>query len=252
MKLQKWMLALLCCGGASLAAADVKTATDKGDPRAAALMAEAAKTRYTWSPDVTAVSGKFSCDMDGKAVSGTFRSTLHQRGGFKIDATGDAEILKELKDHIGSLISHRTAPSPGKQQAATPPATIVVEDDAHGPLIMIVGDPMNSTQRVKDGKMVQVNRQMGGKRFTIDVTEFEKSADGRYYPSAFTVTWWEASTGKKVEKQAYSTQGFHTTSGQLFPQAEKVVSEKDGKTSTLAIHYSDIKFDMAPQSAERK
>jgi hypothetical protein len=47
----------------------------------------------------------------------------------------------------------------------------------HGPLIMTVGDPMQSTQRVKDGRMVQVNRAMGGKRFTINVTEFEKSPD---------------------------------------------------------------------------
>jgi len=247
-----WMLALVCCGGAGLAAADVKPLAPKGDSRAAALMAEAAKTRYTWSPEVTAVSGKFSCEMNGKAVSGTFRSALHQRGGFSIDAEGDADTLKEVKDHIGSLISHRTPPAPGKPQQASPATTIVVEDDERGPLIMTVGDPMNSTQRIKDSKMVQVNRQMGGKRFTIDVTEFEKSADDRYCPSAFTVTWWDAATGKRVEKQSYSTQGFYTPNGQLFPQAEKVVSEKDGKSTALAIRYSDIKFDMAPQNAERK
>jgi hypothetical protein len=112
---------------------------------------------------------------------------------------------------------------------------------------------MQSTQRVKDGKLVQVNRMMAGKRFTIDVTEFEKSPDGqRVYPAAFTVTWWDASTGKKIEKQHYTTHGFHLADGQMFPKSEKVVSEKDGKRSTLEITYSDIKFETAQSRAGSK
>jgi len=31
--------------------------------------------------------------------------------------------------------------------------------------------------------------------------------------------------------------------GQMFPKVEKVVSRKDGKTSTLRIEYSDVKFE---------
>jgi hypothetical protein len=130
---------------------------------------------------------------------------------------------------------------------------IVVEDEDRGPLILTVGDPMQSTQRVKDGKLVQVNRMMGSKRFTIDVTEFEKAPDGqRVYPAAFTVTWWDAATGKKLEKQTYTTQGFYWSDGQMFPKAEKVVSEKDGKTSTLTIQYAEIKFEASrPRTAGR-
>jgi hypothetical protein len=109
---------------------------------------------------------------------------------------------------------------------------------------MTVGDRLHSTQRVKDGKLVQVNRTMGGKRFTIDVTEFEKTPNGRVYPSAFTVTWWDAASGNRTEKQVYSTQGFQEVDGQMFPKAERVASEKDGKTSNLEIRYSNVKFDM--------
>jgi len=100
---------------------------------------------------------------------------------------------------------------------------------------------------------VQVNRVMGGKRSTIDVTEFEKAPDGqRLYPAAFTVTWWDATTGKKLEKQTYTTQGFYLVDGQMFPKAEKVVSEKDGGTTTLTIQYSDIKFETARPGPEPK
>jgi hypothetical protein len=88
-------------------------------------------------------------------------------------AEGGGDVPEEVKDHIGSLISHRTPPAARAPKRPTPPSVIVVEDEDRGPLIMTVGDPMQSTQRVKDGRMVQVNRLMGGKRFTIDVVEFE-------------------------------------------------------------------------------
>jgi hypothetical protein len=235
---------ILLIGTCSLTAEE-KPATPKGDPRAAALMEEAAKTRYVWSPELTAVSGKFTWEKNGQSGSGTFRSMLRQRGGFTVSTESGAEIPTEVKDHIGSMISHRTPPAPTAAKRPIPASVIVLEDEDRGPLIMTVGDPMQSTQRVKDGRMVQVNRVMGSKRFTIDVTEFEKSPDGRCYPSAFTVTWWDAATGKKLEKETYTTQGLNSIDGQMFPKAEKVVSEKEGKTSTLVIRYSEIKFETA-------
>jgi hypothetical protein len=234
----------------SLSRADTKADSPKGDTRAAALMDEAAKTRYVWSNGVTSVSGKFTWEKDGHSGTGSFNSVLHKRGGTTYTAEGTEQVPADVKEHIGSLIGHRTPPTAAAPKHNTPAYIIVVEDDDRGPLIQTVGDQMNSTQRIKDGKMVQVNRMMGGKRFTIDVTEFEKSPDGsHFYPSAFTVTWWDAGSGKKVEKQIYTTQGFYVVDDQMFPKAEKVVSEKDGKTSTLELRYSDIKFETARQKA---
>ena len=63
---------------------------------------------------------------------------------------------------------------------------------------------------------------------------------------------WDAVTGKKVETQHYSTQGFHTVEGQMFPKAEKVISDKDAKTSVLEIKYSDIKIETAPAGASAR
>ena len=236
MKLHLTIAAALCLVASALHAADKPKS--QGDPRAAALMAEASKTRYVWGPEVTAVNGSFTWEMEGKSGSGTFHHVFHKRGGLQITGEGGAEVPEEVKDHIASMIGHRI---PAKQTQRA--AVIVVEDEEHGPLIMTLGDPMQSTQRVKDGKLVQVNRVMGGKRFTIDVNEFDKAPEGRVYPSAFTVTWWDAASGKRTERQVYTTQGLDTIDGQLFPKGEKVVSDKDGKTSTLEIHYSNVKFE---------
>jgi hypothetical protein len=252
MKRHVWTVGVLCWA-AGLQAADTKLDGAKGDPRAAALLQEAARSRYTWSPEVVAVSGKLAWDQDGKAGSGTFRSVLRQRGGLTITAPGDAAVPTEVKDHVASMINHRVPPSAAAAERPQPPSVIVVEDEDRGPLILTVGDAMQSTQRVRDGRLVQVNRLMGGKRFTIDVTHFEQAQDGhRAYPAAFTVTWWDAATGKKVERQTYTTQGFYVINGQMFPRAEKVVSEKGGKTSTLQIQYSDVKFETAQAGAGTK
>lgn len=243
----RWcMLAIgLGCLVGSCWAAEPKQGAAKGDPRAEALMQEAARTRYTWSPDAVAVSGKIAWEKDGKAGAGTFRSVLRQRGGLTITPEGDTPVPAEVNEHVASMINHRVPPAPGTAERPQPPSVIVIEDDERGPLILTVGDPMQSTQRVKDGKLVQVNRVMGSRRFTIDVSEFAKTPDSlRVYPAAFTVTWWDAATGKKTEKQTFTTQGFEVVGGQMFPRAEKVVSDKDGKTSSLAIKYSDVKFEM--------
>jgi hypothetical protein len=241
--------------GVLFLAANYGLAADtKGDPRAAALLKEAAKTRYTWSPDVSGVSGRFTWEQDGKTGAGTFHVQFHKgRAGRNLTAEGNEPLPADVKDHVLSMIMHRTPAAPGAKERPEPDAVIVVEDDERGPLILTMGDPMQSTERVKDGKLVQVNRVMGGKRFTIDVTEFEKTADGeRVYPSAFTVTWWDAATGKRTERQHYTTQGFSAIDGQMFPKAEKVVSDKEGKTSTLVLQYSDVKFGMGETPAGGK
>jgi hypothetical protein len=232
---------------------DTQPPTPKGDPRAAALLQEGAKTRYTWSPHVQAVSGKVAWEEEGKSGSAAFRSVLHQRGGLTFSGADHAVVPDSVREHIASMIGHRAPPKAGAGTRSQPPSVIVVEDEDRGPLILTVGDPLQSTERVKDGKLVQVNRVMGGKRFTIDVMQFEPAPDGhRFYPAAFTVTWWDAVSGKKVEKQYYTTAGFYVVDGQMFPKGEKVVSDKNSKTSTLEIKYSDIHFETSqPGTAEK-
>jgi Protein of unknown function (DUF3386) len=172
MKLQFSIVGVVWLVATSVASAD-RPSTPKGDPRAAALMEAASKTRYTWSPAVSVVSGKLEWETDGKSGTATFRDALHKRGGFSITPESGGEVPKDVQDHVASMIGHRIPPNPTAAKGPAPASVIVVEDEERGPLIMTVGDPMQSTQRVKDGRLVQVNRVMGGKRFMIDVTEFE-------------------------------------------------------------------------------
>lgn len=229
----------------------------KADPRAMALMDEAIRNRYMWSPSVTGVSGKFVYEADGRRAEGSFNSVLRKRGGLTItvdkvtdlpSATPDpkaAAPADAVKGHIGSLILHRTPAPAGAPARAQDPMTVVVEDEERGPLLLVLGDPLASSYRVKDGRLVQVNRHMGEQRFSIDVTGFATVSDGRGFTTAYTITWWDAVTGKRAERQTYTADGLFDQGGQVFPKSEKVVTEKDGKTTVMTMRYSDVKFETA-------
>lgn len=249
MKRQGWIAAACLVSMGYCATADD---APKGDPRAAALLKEASGNRYTWSPEVTTLSGKFTWKKDGKTVEGSFRHAFGKVHALTVNImTDDAEVKRHLQSHLGSQISHRTPPMVNADRPPVP-SVIVVEDDGKGPLIMPIGDALHSTVRVKDGKLVQVNRKMAGRRFTIETTAYEKTPNGKYYPIAFTVTWWDAESGKRIEKQTFTTTGFHKSEGQIFPKAEKIVTEKDDKTSTVEIVYSDVKFETKTEKTGMK
>jgi hypothetical protein len=251
MKIQTWAVGILLLTGTCVWAEKMKLRGPAEDGRAAVLMQEAARSRYTWGADVIAVAGKFTWSKDGKGGSGSFRSVLHQRDGLTFAAEDSTEVPAEVREHIASLIMHRTPPTADSAPQVPGSYAILLEDDDRGPLILTASDLMLSSQRVKDGKFVQVNRTMGGRRFTIDVTRFEKSTDGRFCPADITVTLWDAATGKRLEKRIATTDGFFVQEGQLFPKAEKIISEKAGKTSELDIRYSEVKFETGGHRAAR-
>lgn len=223
-------------------------AHDKGDPRAAALMARAHETRYVWGTDITGAAGKFRWTLDGRSGEGAFTADFKKRrGGVQVTVeSADSDAKQKVEQHVRSLIMHR-APQPARPETAF---VIVVEDEERGPLIMPLGDAMHSTYRVKDGKLVQVNRTAHGSRFTIDVQAFEQLAEGRFHTTAYTVTMWDPDTGKRVGRNTFATEGFHNVGGVYFPKREKVAFERDGKTSTLELDYSDIRFETAAPSGK--
>src|SRR5262245_13087202 len=125
-----WLAGVAFLTVASIWAEEVKTdQAGQGDPRAAALMEASAKSRYTWSTDISAVSGKFAWSEDGKKGTGSFRSVLHQRGGLTFKAEDGGDVPAEVREHIGSLILHRTPPAAGSAQRRPTAYRIVVEDE---------------------------------------------------------------------------------------------------------------------------
>jgi hypothetical protein len=226
----------------------VAPAKPKGDPRAAELMRRSEETRYSWPADVARIEGRVEWTVDNASGKAGFSADL--RTGTVEVSHPDEAAARRIQGHLRSLITHRAAPpAPAGDRAAKEPTAyaIVVEDEERGPLIMPVGDPMLSTYRVnKDGLLVQVNRTTPGSRFTIDIKDAARLADGRYWTTAYTLTRWDPATGKRTGRTVYAAEGFHDVGGRFFPKAEKVESEGDGRTTRMELRFSDIRFTAEP------
>lgn len=64
---------------------------------------------------------------------------------------------------------------------------------------------MNSSYRIKEGQIRQVNRTMHGTKFSIDVLETTQTDGGKYLPHQFVVTYYDIETNEVIRKVDYAS-----------------------------------------------
>ncbi len=98
-----------------------------------------------------------------------------------------------MQGYLESLVQHRLADT-----AADENVEYVAESQPHplGRMIRFIGDEkMQSSYRVRDNMVTEVNRVMGDLRFSIDVLDVQRDAAGKYLPRVFTVNFWNKTSG---------------------------------------------------------
>ena len=98
---------------------------------------------------------------------------------------------------------------------------------------------MASSYRVKDRQIMVVNRAMGKLNMTITVTENDVNAEKKFLPRAYTVQYWNASTGDLQRTE--SIQNRWTRVGELDLPSLVSVQASSGtglsvKTMTISNH----------------
>ena len=104
--------------------------------------------------------------------------------------------------HLRSVVSHRLDSSGGDRN--TPCA--FADDNVHNPLgrkILVLNDELHSSYRVRDGQIVEVNRQMATARFTITVLESVVNAEKKFLSSCYVVNTWDTKTNALLSSQAF-------------------------------------------------
>jgi hypothetical protein len=166
------------------------------DPEAIALFNDAVAHRAAWFnfPGFTAdVSGS----VDGRPYSG--KVAVSRSGA--IDLEVDDPVARDwLQDQLDSLITHRMAPPPADAATAQSGPRLRFGEENHehplGRLLMVEGDRMGSSYRVKDHQLTVVNRRMGKSNMTITIVENETTPEGRFLPHSYVVQYWDAETGR--------------------------------------------------------
>lgn len=153
------------------------------------------------------------------------RSPREMALGIDADEAG----LQWLNRELGSMIGHRWhAPYAEGDRRYT---QTLGSDDAHpyGRLIRLHDDRFNSSYRVRDGQIAQINRQMGPMRFTIHIQDrviLPGDPTGRSLPTHFTVAYWNVEGGRLVRTDIYRDR-YVAIGGLHLPASRLVVTADD-------------------------
>lgn len=203
------------------------------DPAATKLFAEARAARAAWNnfPGFTA---DLTVNKNGKSCKGTV--VVSDKGKVSIELP-DEELLALAKREIGSLVSHRL---PSSTAPETPCAFAdQLADHPLGRTIVVLGDEMHSSYRIKDRQIIEVNRHMKDSRFTITVLENSWTKEKTYLPTSYVVSSWD-----NTSKSLKSTSAHHQTWTRIgafdLPSTSLTVNSTPAGQQTHMLTFSNI------------
>jgi hypothetical protein len=188
-----WLM--LLCGGATVllgfsqANAETpasKKVADQSDPAAAKLLVDARSARGVWNDKFPGFSCELNVTIDELVVTGQL--TVTKEGETKLEMTEGAG-KKWVERQLQLLIDHHFPTS----AIETGAVKFLDESTKHplGRMITLGETAMGSEYRIDGDVVSEVNRSMGGGRFTISVMNVERNKENKYLPTVFTVTFWD-------------------------------------------------------------
>ena len=208
------------------------------DGIAAEVLLERARAhRETLSADFAGFRSKLMVWTDGEFHQGRmmFRPPITLEVEF-----GDAEVRKVVKPTVRSLLSHRMPPTRSRNRKDQ---TISYADQDSHPLgrRIFLGDKYSSSYRIREDRILEVDRNMEDSRLLITVTETESTPKGTHLPKHFFVVTFDKESGAVQHSSAY-TDAYQEVGGEFLPKSRQIVSTSKGRTQTLRIEWSEIEL----------
>lgn len=212
-------------------------AAEKADPEAVALLRSAYEKRYAWDSHFPGFEGKLLVQYLGTEYHGTARVTGKYDAAVSLE---DAKAADWAKDELLSIILHRRY-VPFDSSDGRYPLTLGPADHHPSGRLIRLNDGMNSTYRVRDGQIMQVNRSAGPQmRFTIDIVENIHTDDGRFLPRVFSVSYFK-NDGSLVSAETYRD-GYRKVGGYYLPEYRRQIVAKNGATDSTLLQIEDLRL----------
>ena len=203
---------------------------------AAHEMLQAAHNRaYRYPENFAGFKAKVRYSTDEKTRDGQI--AIHSPNDIKFELEATEDELKLLQREIGSLCGHRWY---GPYSAGDGRYTLSLDENAGHPLGQLVvfqDDPFKSSYRVKDGSVVQINRQMGTTKFTIFIQEHISLEGDRKLPRQFTVAFWDTEQKRLVRNIVY-TDHYARIDGYYLPTSRRLIIYGDEGVSAHNIAFN--------------
>ncbi len=203
-------------------------------------MLEAAHDRaYRYPENFAGFQAALRYRTDEESLEGTI--TIHSPDNITLELDGREGEMQALQREIASLCAHRWhAP----YSAGDGRYTLSLDENAQHPLgqlILFHDDPFQSSYRIKDGSVVQINRQMGTTRFTIHIPEHTRVEENKTLPRQFTVAYWDT-TQKRLMRMTSYTDHYLPVEGYYLPTYRCIIIYDDTGVSTHVIEFSAHKL----------
>ena len=204
------------------------------------ILSAAQRLRETWNRSFPGFTAHLRIDKDGEVAEGPVKVAANGEVELKLE---DPDLNKEAVETFQSIVTHRL-PRPTSYQPSFGP-----EDRHPQGRSVLLGDTSNSMYRIKDGQIMQVNRDAGPTRFTIDMLSNTLLEDGKYLPSSFTVSYRDAKNGKLLRVESYSER-YEKVGGYWLPVERQEVNSREGATSVTRITLSNLLLNAPAKTDE--
>lgn len=197
----------------------VVTEDVRNDSDAHALLRVAHDSGYRFPEGFGGFEATLNANVNGETIRGTV--TVRAPRDIQLD-TPDGEATSWVKRELASMAGHRWH-LPYEQ--ADGRNTLTLDPDETDPLgrhVIVHNDDYDSSYRVANGQISQVNRTMGPMRFSIIIQD-RAVVGGGLLPNHFTVAFWDTASGRLTRSDIYADR-YTDIDGVWLPSSRNVIT----------------------------
>lgn len=196
----------------------------------------AVENRETFPTSLLGVQMEISADVDGKEVTGSFSFDLGT--GVSAKLTGDETAKKWVEGQVRSLLLHRSA---GRFEDGDGAYELEYtgSQNALGRQIQ-VNDASKTKYRVKDGQILEVERNMGPTRLLVSVLDSISTSETKKLATLMTVSTFDVATGA-IKSSSLITDSFSSVDGIWLPSRRRVVEQNKDGSVVRVIYFKSPK-----------
>jgi Protein of unknown function (DUF3386) len=205
------------------------------DPNARDLLRRAFDRTARWRADFIGFTAALIANDNGIEHRGTVRVTMPRTVEVSI---AEADLQQWAQQQLAMMAAHRAYRA--FDQADGKYVLTLGAEGMHplGRLINIHGDGMNSSYRVRDERICQIQRAMERVQFTINIEDTMTTRDGMVLTTRFTVYYFAPSTGQLTQVESFADD-YTEVRGVVLPKARRVTFADNGEARVREVLLSE-------------
>lgn len=206
------------------------------------LLQQARANREVFPAGFPGFHSRMKVTLDGQVLDGT--CTFSMLGRLEL-TLGDAEVPPRVRATVRSMLMHRM---PSSRGAAEEGVAFGKPDGNFLGREILLPDRYESSYRIRDREIIQVDRRLADPRLVLTVLETRTTHTGRYLPRNVFAVRLDPGSGSVLEAWSYISE-FQRLGDAYVPMSRQVVGTGGEGTSTLLIEWSEVEL-LDPEEQE--